>query len=1132
MPNLLGLAGASPQKQTRFAPIYTGRWSSGLWTNRSPLRDANTTRLTEKFYGAAGDALIAGLNTEITNRLTLARRPGNSVFDSNPWNAVDRFYDFRLFSSTSEQIKIMVDQADALYSLAGGVRTLVFSKSPGAGPTYMQSVGNSLYFANGVDNKKWLQTLTVWGASFNWATRSTPLFSTFFIDTNGNIQQLTTQGVSSGTQPAWSTTPPNAGNNFQGGTTTDGTAVWTNRGNPIENWGIIGPTTALTPHVGSSRAAWKSNTFYSLVSVIIDTNGNLQQVTTAGKSGVSVPTWNTVMGLTTTDGSTIWTMIQTAASLVWQPSTTYTPGQFVVGNASGTNCLFQLNQGQTVSLNSNVAAYRFAVGTISGVFQLQNPTSLSGATASFTTLSSLNMIGDPTAHGATQEWNNLNGAGTTIGTTQPFGSDDHDFQMIVLGSFDVPIPGQYSFNITSHDGVMWGIGNGAQLISGTNINPLTGPGYPQTVTANQGYPIFGGNNNRFEAGGFSTNPFVVNFPTAGTYNFEVDYAYWFHSGQQLNVTCNGNVIAFGTPISGALEPAWPSFSTSFAPAYATVSESVGQFVWNNLGPTTDFVWVASTNFTLPNTTIIDVAGNIEASFRTGVSGAIAPTFATSVNQLTTDNPNLIWINQGPATAPPPGSVSTFNGGWQYTIALVNTLDNTVSNAAPLSVSTGNFVGAAGVAFDPGDGLSPSTIDTQVDYVAIFRTTDGESVPFLIPGTNPATPYTLKLHDYLTSGYIDNTPDNGLNNLIQAPIAGENTPPAIGAINLSFHLNRIFYSIGNIVYWTAGPDTPVGNGVNGTPPFNFDTYPSLVKRLVPTTSGIMVFTVSDVYLIQGAGTSGNPIQAGIPVMQGIGLLNYDALDVNGSIIGFFTTDNQFLVIDPSAGVSFAGFPIGDQFRLNTGQPGTSWNPNNVYVAWHVSGEDAAWYVSDGQFGWYRLMTTPSPETGYTWSPFAQIVGGVKAVSSIEITPGIHKLLLGPIGNGPILNRDLSVFQDNSQNYQANSVIGSAVLAQPGQVAEVSFITTDSVSNGTPLTIGVLIDEALPYYTGLFDILSLFEEDPPNLFPSKSIRSQRFYLSDSGNQAVCRHMQIKVNWVEENIQNELLSMTIFGGFLQEN
>jgi len=1129
MPNLLGLAGAQPQKQVRFAPIYTGRWSSGIWTNRSPLRDAATTRIVEKFYGANGDALIAGVNVEVTNKLTLARRYGNSVYDNNGWNDVDSFYNFRLFSQTDEQIKIMVDQTSALYSLYQGVKTLVWTKtSSNAGQSYMQSVGNTLYFGNGIDQKKWLQTLVVWAADTNWTGNGTPLDTTFLIDPNGNIQQLTTAGISGGTAPTWNPQVPAEGNNFQGGLTTDGTTVWTNRGNPLENWGIVAPTGTLTPVVGSSRVAWTANTSYSLAGVIIDTNGNLQQVSTVGMSGTATPTWATSVGSTTTDGTAVWTMIQTAASLVWEAHTAYADGHFVIGNAAGTNSLFQLSTGQTVNINSgNVSQYLYNAGSISGTIQLYNPVTTGSAIASSTSLESLSMTGIPTGSGAQEQWNNLNGAGETTGTQVPFPSIQHDFQSIILGTFNVPVAGQYAFQITSHDGILWGIGGGAALISGTNVNPII-PN--QTVTLNMGYPVFGGNNNRFEAGGFSTNNFVVNFPSAGTYGFEIDYAYWFHSGMQLQVTCNGNPIPFGTPTSGTNEPAWPAFSTAFAPAYATVVESSGQFTWSNIGPVTDFVWTAKTNYTLPDTTIIDPASNTEAPFRAGITGTTAPTFNAALNGLTLDNPPLIWINQGPSSSPPPGSLSTFNGGWQYAIALVNTLDNTVSNAGPLSAATGNHIGFAGVTFAPGAGLDPSMIDPQADFVAIFRTTDGQSTPFLIPGPGDET-YTVPLSTYLTSGYVDTTPDTGLNNLISAPLEGENTPPASGAINLAYHLNRIWYSIGNIVYWTAGPDTPVGNGVNGTPPLNFDTFPSLVKRLVPTTSGLMVFTVSDVYLIQGSGTSTSPITSGIPIMQGVGLLSYNALDINGSIIGFFTTDSQFCIIDPAAGITYAAFPIGDQIRLDTGQPGVSWNPANVYVAWQVTGEDQAWYIGDGQFGWYRLMPTPAPETGYTWCPFANIVGGVKAIQSIEVSPGIHNLLLGPTGSGPILHRDLNAYTDNGVAFPASAVLGSAVLAQPGQIAEVSFISTEAVRIGTPLVLGVILDEAVPYYTGSFEILKHSVNDPPTLAPSKSLNAQRFYLTDEQEPAVCRHMQVNVDFGVQSAANELLALTIYGGFLQE-
>ena len=1290
MPNNIGLNGGQPAKQVRFAPIYTPRWYSGLWTNRAPIRDATTTRIVEKFYGPAGDALMAGQNLEVSNKLTLVRRYGTSQFSSNTYTAPDRTYEFRLFNPSTEEILVMVDQVNALYYELGGVKSLVFDKSSGAGQSYMQSVGNILFFADGIDNKKWLQTLNTWSAGKQWGVGGLSMLTTYIIDPNGNIQQLTgtvipithisvtsdvvtvTSSISltdllqsnitftmpasltatalegkvltistvsgstftadfttpdysgsestnivftnagtptsGATPPTWSTVVPDAGDDFQGGLTQDGTTQWTNRGNPVENWGIQPPTTPLSPVKGTPFSAnWAKNTFYSLAGVIIDTNGNLQQVTVAGKSGGTSPTWNTTPFATTTDGSVTWTLIETASQLNWATGFAYVPPfaitqvaassggnaaytgqiiggagnalvgnvylitgfadsadngiftctaststtltlnnaaavaetatptatavkqqtiQYVIGNAAGTNSLFKLTPSSQPSLSGTVSAYLYAAphsGPV-GSFILTNPTSTGSALANTLTQNSLQFAGTPLGTGAELEWDIINGAGQVTGTNAPFGLTYVDnYQLIIETILNVPVAGTYSFSIEHHDGMFWGIGGGVTLVSGTNNNPIG-----QTVTAANGYPSLGGSN----VSGTNTDNFVVNFPTAGSYPVELNYDYWYHSGQVLKVRCNGQPLANGTPTSGSTQPTWPGFTTSLAPLYATVTEASGNIVWSNIGPVSDFVWAASANFTLPNTIITDSNGFSEAPFRSGYSGTTQPTWGTGINQLTNDNPNLIWINEGGGSNLPTGLLSTFNGGWQYGISLVNSLDNTYSNTTPLSASTGNFTGLESVTIPPGDGLPPlDSIDPQSDYVAIFRTTDGQATPFLIPGVS--TVYTISLSQYILHGYTDTTPDTGLNNLIGGAIQGENTPPAVGAKALTFHLNRIWYSVGNVVNWTTGPSAPCGNGINGTSPLNNDSMPSLVSRIVPTTTGAMVFTVSDVYLIQGSGTTNSPISGAVPILPGIGLLNYNALDMNGPLIGMFSTDNQFLILDPSSGVTDAGFPIGDQLRLDNGRPGQSWDPAAVYVAWHVQGEDKAWYLCDGINGWYRLMSTPAPETGYTWSPFASIVGGAGMVQSIEITPGVHRLLVGPTGTGAILERDLNTWADNGTPYPANAIIGSCVLVQPGQVATVAFVTTESVRIGSPINIGVLVDEAVPYYTGPFDILKNRTNDPPNLPASKSIYADRFYFTElRDSTAVMRHCQIQVIWSPtDTVMNELWSMTLFGAYQQE-
>jgi hypothetical protein len=841
-------------------------------------------------------------------------------------------------------------------------------------------------------------------------------------------------------------------------------------------------------------------------------------------------------------------MLQTAASLIWQPHTVYALGSYIIGNG----CLFQ-SQSEGVSVNGTVTAYVWPSLLNNGEFDRFYPLSTGTASASATN----NSFEFPTTSGGAGTpiiWNTLNGAGEITATTTPFPSYHNNYDMVIVGSINVPTAGTWECQLNSHhDGALLGIGGGATKVSGPFNDPLS-----HASSAVNAYPLMGGSNVA-NPGATTTDVFQVNFPVAGIYPIEIDFAYHSHNpAPGIRFLFQGNIVAPSPLESGTNQPAWPAWTLANAPIWPYINEtSAAQWAWINFGPIADFQWIAGANYELAGTGIIDPNGNTEYAYRTGLTGVIAPTFATGLYQLTPDNPNLTWINYGIVLAPPNGTVSTYNGGWKYCIALVNTLDNTVSNAGKISPSTGNFIGTSGIILAPGDGLDINTIDQQADYVAVFRTTDGDSVPFLIPGVistgSPVIdsdfPWTVKLSDYLQFGYTDNTPDEGLNNLISAPIRGENTPPGNGAINLAFHLNRIFFSIGHTTYWTSGPDTPVGNGINGVSPLNFDTVPATIRRIVPTAIGALLFTIDSTWLIQGSGTTSSPLlgASSIPYLSTIGLLNYNALALDGSIIGLFSNEKQFLILDPSAGTVDAGFPIGNKFRLNNGIPGESWDPATAYVTVHTEGEDHAFYVGDGVNGWYRLMPTPSPEVGYTWSPFAYInqtgnpspfIGvGCKCIQSVETVPGIHKLLIGPLSSGPILNRDIDTFTDAGLPYPANAVIGSAVLAQPGQTALVMFITTDSVRIGNPLVLGVLLDECLPYYKGPIEILKKWETDPINTNNDQgsiSILGQRFYLDELKERAaLCRHMQIQILWSpSDSVANELLTLTIFGGFIPES
>jgi len=828
----------------------------------------------------------------------------------------------------------------------------------------------------------------------------------------------------------------------------------------------------------------------------------------------------------------------------------------IVANASGVPSLFQLQPNpfpvykQVAGVYVTANFYPHNEVGYGGQCELRNPVDAAGvnpgiapytlqATANGTSVLFNAPQENNLGHTSPLSWATLDAAGDITGETTPYaGAVPSNYTLVTFGTLTVPTAGQYSFTIFHDDGMFWGIGpfsgNQPTRISG----PTNCPAPNATLTALKGYPVLGANNNP----GQYQDVFVINFPVAGDYPFEIDFSKSGNPGQFLCLYCNGQTPIPGTPETGTTQPIWPAFSSAFAPNYATVSETnnagigvlvpsvsfsggngPGPLKWANLGPITDAVWTAGVGYTLPDTTITDPHNNTEGPFRAGVSGTMVPTFAAGINQLTNDNPNLIWINLGPASAPAPGTLSAFNGGYTYYVALVNSATDTVSNASPASSVTGNFVGASGVTITGGLPATAS-IDPQSDFVAIFRTTDGLTVPFLIPGTTNAI-WTVPLPAYLINGYVDNTPDTGLNNLIQAPIAGENTPPIPGSINLALFLDRIFYSNGNTVYWTSGPDTPVGNGFEGSGPDNFQELSSLVKRLVPTIVGIFIFTVSDIYLIANNGTGTVP--AATLYAQGLGLLNYNALDVFGSSIGFFASDSTFNVLDISSGPSEVGFNIGNLLQVSP-----TWNPMTAYVTWHSSGEDKAWFLSNGSTGWYRIGVTPSPEQGVTISPFATIVGGAEAVQSIEVSPGVHKLLIGSPGTGPILQRSLTTFQDNASNYSWFATVGSHVLANSGQLAQIPFIAVKAAAIGSKPSLSVILDEAVPNYTGAFEPVPNPVYDPPNFKPSASIYSLRYYLAETQQPAACQSLQYRIDLPADNQKEEIWAMTIWGSLLQES
>ena len=116
-----------------------------------------------------------------------------------------------------------------------------------------------------------------------------------------------------------------------------------------------------------------------------------------------------------------------------------------------------------------------------------------------------------------------------------------DFQAVFRGAFTVKAPGNVAFNFFSDDGFIFGAGNGATRVSGATSNM-------PAVTPFSQYPALGAYNGPAAGVG---NQIVINFPTAGTYPYEVDYSECDGGGLTFTMA-QGASSATGIPPTGSL----------------------------------------------------------------------------------------------------------------------------------------------------------------------------------------------------------------------------------------------------------------------------------------------------------------------------------------------------------------------------------------------------------------------------------------------------------------------------------------------------------------------------------------------------------------------------------------------------
>jgi hypothetical protein len=154
---------AAISRNLESSGIYINSWTTGLVTQRSPLRSPLTAlgnQIISHF-----DTLWDGLNAELSPLFTPVRRAGYGTYCSTAFGSSDYPLQFFSFKNLSGTIKTLADAPTKLVSFTTSAQSTVFSKS-GTAQGSFTSVGNTLYYCDGTDAdlKKWDgTTVSGWG---------------------------------------------------------------------------------------------------------------------------------------------------------------------------------------------------------------------------------------------------------------------------------------------------------------------------------------------------------------------------------------------------------------------------------------------------------------------------------------------------------------------------------------------------------------------------------------------------------------------------------------------------------------------------------------------------------------------------------------------------------------------------------------------------------------------------------------------------------------------------------------------------------------------------------------------------------------------------------------------------------
>ncbi len=761
MANLLEMHGARPSnKEPRFAPLFIDRAFTGLFTQRAALHDPSDLG-TLKYYGGRPDSLWQGSNIELTNRLTLQRRPGLSPFSTVTYpSAPDRAFSFELINGT---IQVIIDTGATSSTETLSVTQVVMSS--GGQAIYLgvfPDGANNAFVGMSVTITGFLTagnngTFTVLASTLTSITLSNSLATP---ETDPAIATLTKTlslsqvAMSSGGQAIYIGTLGCGGaNNGYVGMTFTVTGFLTANNNGVFT-AVASTSTTLTltnalatPEIGPASAVSSGAVYYdqqngsktllfgkapgagqtsfvAVAGVLYMGDGvDIRKYTPLNTNG-TIWLWGIVAP--TTQPTEVVTQVA-SASAVWTASTFYSTMGLIVATATdGTSTIQQLvsinadlnnpNSNTTIGVSGNGAPVWPAVGAIvvDGTITWTNrgpidsrfpSTGYNGITTGGTNFQPA-VIFDPTSGGFYENSRTGTGFSTSAGSAPPFHGviGEHFFDgacnWVCFANNSTPQVYRWQKNHV--------YGNFLSTFDANSciIEPFAPPFAVGTFQ-----PPFPG-------------PHTVYLMTSGGGTSQATPYSPRFSSHKGDATPDGQLkwISLGSSVWSPNTP-YSAWTSAQSPTFDAVVDASGN-LWvcttggtsTSSNPFTSHLWQAVHVYTVGDS-IVDTNGFKQTVTTSGTSGGAHPVWNKTPGGTTNDTAPLVWTNQGPAYN------FTIKDGTDVIWTCVGT-----SVAATWTASQNYYL--------PLTGFVPPSISQPYGSAAIF---DGTNTEFVVDTGVSGTP---------------------------------------------------------------------------------------------------------------------------------------------------------------------------------------------------------------------------------------------------------------------------------------------------------------------------------------------------------------------------------------------------------